>query len=61
MNTVPNYRVELEKLVEKLDSTDMQLLIAFAAGYEAGKIGHIPEPQANTQEQQHLDSNPSST
>lgn len=37
MDTKSNNRNVLIKLIEGLDATDIQLLLAFAAGYEAGK------------------------
>lgn len=42
MNTKCDYRANLVKLIEKLDVPDMKQILAFAAGYEAGKISRMP-------------------
>lgn len=38
MNKESNAKLELIKLLDKLDECDIQQLLAFAAGYEAGKL-----------------------
>ena len=38
MNKESNAKLELIKLLDKLDEHDIQQLLAFATGYEAGKL-----------------------
>jgi hypothetical protein len=47
MNTKSNSKLELIELLEKLNDFEVQLLLAFAAGYEAGKQSQILSTKIN--------------
>lgn len=49
MNTKFDNRKVLMKLIEKLDTPDMMQMLAFAAGYEAGKMNMTSDVHASTQ------------
>lgn len=43
MTTKLDSRAALTELIEKLDAPDMKQILAFAAGYEAGKLSQTPD------------------
>ena len=51
MNTKFDNRMVLAKLIEKLDTPDMMQMLAFAAGYEAGKMNLTSDIHESTQNQ----------
>lgn len=51
MNTKSDNRAVLAALIEKLDTPDMMQLLAFAAGYEAGKASAISDTDTDIHNQ----------
>lgn len=49
MYTKFDNRTALIKLVEKLDSADMKQILAYVAGYEAGKLERTPDQPVKVQ------------
>lgn len=47
MNTKFDNRLALIKIVEKLDTPAIEQILAFAAGYEAGKLEQISNTHIN--------------
>lgn len=47
MDTKSNSKLELIELLEKLNDFEIQLLLAFATGYEAGKQSQILSTKFN--------------
>ena len=49
MSAKSDNRILLTKIVESLDAPDMKQIIAYAAGYEAGKLKQMSDVDTNTQ------------
>lgn len=51
MNTKFDNRTSLKQLIERMDEPEMKQVLAFAAGYEAGRMSSSQEAENQVQEQ----------